>query len=152
MPNTIALGSPNPTAKKVATMMSRRHALQAVKKARRGMRVWRLSFALCNARFHQEWPVLRVLAYIFTRICLLLWKKQKGRFRKINKIGTALGERDPKKINVASLSMAFEASLESRYFPRCRYPLIKVERIRRKDARASQEAYLMSPETSVYMM
>jgi len=45
-----------------------------------------------------------------------------------------------------------EASLESRCFPRCRYLLIKVEQTRRKDARASQEAYLMPPKTLAYKM
>jgi len=38
------------------------------------------------------------------------------------KKGTALDERGNRRINVASLSMAFEASLGSRCFPRCRYP------------------------------
>jgi hypothetical protein len=45
-----------------------------------------------------------------------------------------------------------KASLESRCFPWCRFPLGKIEQTRRKDARASQEAYLMPPETSVFKL
>jgi hypothetical protein len=45
-----------------------------------------------------------------------LWKNQKGQFRRRTKKGTALDERDPRQINVASLSMAFEASLNAVVF------------------------------------
>jgi hypothetical protein len=44
-------------------------------------------------------------------------ENQKGQFRRRTKKGTALDERDPRQINVASLSMAFEASLNAVVFP-----------------------------------
>jgi hypothetical protein len=43
-------------------------------------------------------------------------ENQKGQFRRRTKKGTALDERDPRRINVASLSMAFEASLNAVVF------------------------------------
>ena len=61
-------------------------------------------------------PVLIPLAYIFIRICLVLRKKLKGRSRRRSKKRTALDERDTGRINVASLSMAFETSLNDVVF------------------------------------
>ncbi len=43
-------------------------------------------------------------------------ENQKGQFRRRTKKGTALDERDPRQINVDSLSMAFEASLNAVVF------------------------------------
>jgi hypothetical protein len=43
-------------------------------------------------------------------------ENQKGQFRRRTKKGTALDERDPRQINVAFLSMAFEASLNAAVF------------------------------------
>jgi hypothetical protein len=60
-------------------------------------------------------PVLIPIAYIFIRICLVLQKKQKGGPGEEKK-RTALDERDTGQINVASLSMAFEASLNAVIF------------------------------------
>jgi hypothetical protein len=43
-------------------------------------------------------------------------ENQKGQFRRRTKKGTTLDERDPRQINAASLSMAFEASLNAVVF------------------------------------
>jgi hypothetical protein len=47
---------------------------------------------------------------------VVLRKKRKGQFRKSTEKGTALNERDTARIYVASLSMAFEASLNAVVF------------------------------------
>jgi hypothetical protein len=66
-------------------------------------------------------------------------ENQKGQFRRRIKKGTALDERDPRQINVASLLFS-PVPLSS----------VKVEQTGGKDARTSQEAYLMPPQTSFY--